>query len=114
MMLVTVLPILSGIIMAAIIINGDPNSLLPGSWRSASADRRLRRRSMNRFSILFYIYLTAILLVFSVSVLQSVLSPLVYAWARHVGIAFGAAALVWSFGLPIAIRHEQLRRLDAL
>ena len=111
--LVTVLSILSGFLIATIIMIGDPNSLLPGSWRVASADKRERRRSLNRFAILFYIYLTAILFAFCVSVLQSILPTCVYAWAIHSVLAFGAAALVWSFGLPIAIRREQMRRLDA-
>lgn len=109
----TVLSILSGFLIATITLAGDPKALLPGSWRLASAHRNETRRVLDRFAILFYAYLCAIVVVFCAAMLGPYLPQCAARWLGHAGLSIGLAALVWSFGLPAAIRSIQLDRLDA-
>ena len=110
--LVMVLSILSGFLIATITMMGDPDSLFAGSWRMASAQTRQVRPRLTRFTFLFYCYLIAIAAAVSISMLQGHLPQGTYAWGKHLVLCFGVAALVWSFGLPAAIRRGQLQRLE--
>lgn len=110
--LVIVLSILSGFLIAAITMLGDPKRLPAGSWRVASADRRRVRRPLDRLIILFYAYLSAIFLALVFSILQEHIPDCLSRWLRHAVLSFGAAILVWSFGIPSVIRQELFQNLD--
>ena len=110
--LVTVLSILSGFLIATITMMGDPSSLFPGSWRVANAHSRQIRRSLGRFTVLFYVYLIAILIAVAGTMLKGQLCPSISAWLRHGALCVGIAAIIWSFGLPITILRGQQSRLD--
>ena len=68
--LATVLAILTGFLIAIITMLGDPRSLLAGSWRVASAHRAEVRHALDRFAVLFYVYLVTIATVFAASLLE--------------------------------------------
>ena len=110
--LATVLSILTGFLIAIIAMLGDPRSLLAGNWRAASVHRREIKRALNRFSALFYIYLVAIGTAFVGSLVEGSVPEAAHRWVEHVALCLGAGALVLSFGLPSAVRREQMRRLD--
>ena len=110
--LATVLSILAGFLIAVITMMGDPSGLLEGNWRIASVHRREIRRSLNRFSGLFYLYLAVIGATFVASLVEEAVPEPAHRWVEHAALCLGAGALVFSFGLPAAIRREQLRRLD--
>lgn len=110
--LVIVLSILSGFLIAAITMLGDPKRLPDGSWRVASADRRRVRRPLDRLIVLFYAYLLAIFLAFVISILQEHVTDFLSRWLTHAVLSFGAAVLVWSFGIPSVIQRELRQNLD--
>ena len=114
--LATALSILAGILLAVITLLGDPRSLYPGSWRVASAHRRQIRNALNRFALLFWLYLGVIALVLATAVLEAyetdALDACWVVWMKHVALSVGSVALLWSFSLPATIRKAQLARLD--
>ena len=81
-------------------------------WYELGVHRREIKRALNRFSALFYLYLAAIGMAFVASLVEGSLPCGVHRWIEHVALSVGAGALALSFGLPMAIRREQLRRLD--
>lgn len=109
--LVTVLSILTGFLIATITMLGDPASLLMGSWRVANAQTNKIRHVLNRLSALFYIYLLGILCALLGAMSAGYVSKHLHATISHAALCLGVAALIWSFGLPVAIRGELLRRL---
>ena len=110
--LATVLAILIGFLIAIITIQGDPQSLYTGSWRVASGHRRQVRRALDRFTILFYGYLIALILAFGTTLLEGHIPCKTYLWLNHGAMSFGVTVLIWSLGLPASIRGGQMRRLD--
>lgn len=110
--LIVVLSIFSVFLIAPITMMGNPNGLFSGSWRIASAQSRQIRLRLNRFAFLFYMYLIAITAAVLISMLREHIPEGTYAWGKHVVLCFAIAALVWSFGLPAAIRRNQLQRLE--
>lgn len=115
-MLATALSILAGILLAVITLLGDPRSLYPGSWRVASAHRRQIRRALNRFAMLFWLYLGVIALALTTTMLEAyettALGVCWVGWVKHIALSIGVVALLWSFSLPSTIRTAQLARLD--
>ena len=109
--LITVLSILTGFLLATMTMLGDPGSLLAGSWRIASAETSRVRKAINRLAVLFYVYLTVILGVFVGMLLEGHVPECIHRWVTHGAICLGISALIWSFGLPWAVRERQLRRL---
>ena len=110
--LATVLSILTGFLIAIITMLGDPRNLLAGNWRVGSVHRREIKRALNRFSALFYLYLAAIGMAFVASLVDGSIPCSVHRWIEHIALSVGAGALALSFGLPMAVRREQMRRLD--
>ena len=110
--LATALSILTGFLLAVILMTGDPEGLYRGSWRVASGHRRQIMRVLTRYTTLFYIYLSTILATFLASLLGGWLPAQVHRWVTHAALCLGLTALLWSFGLPTAIRRERRRRLD--
>lgn len=111
--LATVLAILTGFLIAIITMLGDPQSLYRGSWRVASAHRRQVGRALLRFTLLFYVYLATILVVFAAALLVGYAPCPVQRLVTHAALCLGVTALCWSFGLPWSIRQAQMSRLDA-
>ena len=111
LILATVLSILTGFIIAVIAMAGDA-VLYPGSWRVASVHRRQILRALNRYTMLFYVYLLAILVTFLGALIGGSVPDLLHRWVKHIALCIGLMALVWSFGMPIVIREEHKRRLD--
>ena len=98
-LLAMVLAIFTSTLLAMIILGRNPQSLYAGSWRVASGHRREIGRVLRRYMLLAMAYLTTILcaLLASTNLPQGV-----SAGFAQVAISLGAAALVWSFGLPWA------------
>ena len=107
--LVTVLSILTAMLVTLITLVGDPQSLLSGSWRLASEHSRAIGRILRRYTLLAVIYLIAIFCAFLAS---AGLDASVSNGLGQIAIGLGAAALIWSFGLPIAIYIAQKKLLD--
>ena len=110
-LLVTVLSILTGFVIATITMLGDTASLSPGSWRVASAQAEQTRHVVNRLAVLFYVYLSAILFALLGILLSELLPDQLHKTISHAALCLGVAALIWSFGLPVAIKGAALRRL---
>lgn len=108
----TVLSILTGFLIATVTLAGDPKSLLPGSWRLASAHRDEVKRLLDRFSTLFYVYLGTIVVIFCAALMGGYLPKCYGSWLAHIGLCLGITSLLWSFALPSAIRRMQIERLD--
>ena len=112
-LLASVLSILAGFLMAVIAILGDHRGLFTGSWRVASAHARRTKRVLDRAVLLFYVYLVTISVTFISTILGSYgLDSTFERWAKHLAIGFGCAALIWSFGLPTAIKKALVERLE--
>ena len=114
--LATALSILAGILIAVITMLGDPRRLYPGNWRIASAHRREIGQALNRFAMLFWLYLAVIALALIAAMLEGYV-PRAFdvdwvIWVKHVAISIGCVALLWSFSLPAIIRKAQLTRLS--
>lgn len=113
--LATALSILAGILIAVITMLGDPRRLYPGNWRIASAHRREIGRALNRFAMLFWLYLAVIALALIAAILEGYIANDIevrwVSWLKHVAISVGSVALLWSFSLPAIIRKAQLARL---
>ena len=111
--LVTVFSILAGIMIAVVTAIGSPEDLYKGSWRIASLHRREKLRIINRYIVLFYVYLVVISLAFISALLGKVVSHSeLIPYVERATISLGVAALFWSFGLPSAIWRAQKDRLD--
>lgn len=110
--LVTVFSVLSGFLIASITITGNPGSLRIGSWRIASSDRRQSEGMLALYTVLFYVYLVIILTALLIATVRFRIPYTLYEWLRHGNLSLGVAAIVWSFGLPISLAHQQMRQLD--
>lgn len=115
-MLATALSILAGILLAVITLLGDPGGLYLGNWRVASAHRRDIQRTLNRFMLLFWVYLLVIALALVTAIFEAY-EPTAgtetwVRWVKHIALSGGCVALLWSFSLPVTIRNAQLGRLD--
>ena len=114
--LATALSILAGILLAVITMVGDPRSLYPGNWRVASIQRREICSALDRFVMLFWLYLFVIVLALAAALLEafelSVLGNRCVEWVKHVALGVGSLALLWSFPLPGIIRDAQVAKLD--
>ena len=108
-LLAMVLAIFTSTLLAMIILGRNPQSLYAGSWRVASGHRREIGRVLQRYMLLAMAYLTTILcaLLATTNLPQGVSAGL-----GQVAISLGAAALVWSFGLPWAVFSATMARLD--
>lgn len=111
--LVTAFSILVGFLIAVITMAGDPRTLYPGSWRVASAHQREIRLALRRYQLLFYAYLTVILLILLSQLFGrlAVETPAVL-WLDRASLSLGVAALIWSFGLPTRLIRVQMDRLQ--
>ena len=110
--LITMFSLLFGIVMTVVISLGDPTKLFGTSWRSASEHRRQNRRSMLQYMVLLYMYFSIVGLAFASAVVSGPY-PVVALFLDRVAIVFGAMALVWSLGLPVAIYRRNMEQLDS-
>ena len=111
--LVIAFSILVGFLIAVITMAGDPKALYPGTWRVASAHRREIGRALSRYKLLFYAYLSVILLTLLSELFRRLAAetPIVL-WFDRASLGLGVAALVWSFGLPTQLIRVQMDRLQ--
>ena len=114
--LATALSILAGILLAVITLLGDPRGLYLGNWRVANSHRRDIRHTLNRFMLLFWLYLLVIALALLTALLDAyepnAETEKWLSWVKHIALSGGCVALLWSFSLPMTIRNAQLGRLD--
>ena len=115
--LIMVFSFFAGILIAIITLVGDPDSLYSGSWRIANSHRRQILRRLRRYRILFYVYLVVITLAFCTTLLNDA-CPEPLGWVsdkcERLALSLGAAALIWSFGLPSAIINAHKQRLNEM
>lgn len=111
--LVRTFSILGGIVIAIITLLGDSSRIYAGSWRVASAHRRELRRALVRNAMLFYAYIIVVGGVFAAELLNG-LEGYTYAsqWIWRIVASIGAAAFVWSLGLPLIIIRIHQDQID--
>lgn len=112
---VTVLTVLAGFMIAIITIIGDPAGIPEGSWRTVHVRIDNIERSVIRHAALFVLYLLAIGLVFSASVLKKVPDDIVSDYQKSLidyGFLFvGATSFFLTFALPFSLAKIQIQRI---
>ena len=113
----TALSILAGMVLALMALLGDPSSLFPGKWQEIRIERHLRRIKLDRFRLLFWIYLLVIAIALFATVLDAHHVSTVYEeivlFLKRLSLGLGCVSVFWSFWLPSVIRAAQLERLKA-
>ena len=108
----TVLSILTGFLIAVIATTRRGPDMYPGSWRVAYYHREAVLAVLTRYTMLYYVYLIAILAT-AIAILMSEYYRFPFAHkAALVAICIDLTAIAWSFGLPIALLGEHRRSLD--
>lgn len=109
--LVTVFSILAGFIIALLGIVGDPDALARRNWRAAWLSAEDARRRIDRYTLLFLLYLAVIALIFVSTILERS-CPVLASWIDRSYLTLGTVAFLSSFMLPISLRRAQLKLLE--
>ena len=110
--IVTVFSILAGFLIAIMTLLGD-QSVLPGSWRIAEAQKRAIKSKLTRQKWLFYCYLATLSLIF-VHTLLKVKYPCESVWLERLYFGFATTSFILSFKLPSTLMSVQTDRIDAV
>ncbi|MDD5272178.1 MAG: hypothetical protein PHU14_05615 [Methylovulum sp.] len=109
--IVTVFSILAGFLVAIITLIGDPKSLPSGSWQIAELARDLTYSRLKRQKWLFYIYLTALALIF-LSMLLKAKFAAINDIIEYCYLFFSVVAFILSFKLPSMLMDLQKERIE--
>jgi hypothetical protein len=110
--IVTVFAILAGFLIAVMTLLGD-QSVLPGTWRIAEAQRRAIRMKLIQQKWLFYLYLCTLSVIFACTVFGSHW-PNGTAILERVYFGMATSAFILSFRLPSVLMEIQLDRVEAV
>ncbi|HIP80223.1 MAG TPA: hypothetical protein EYH07_17420 [Kiloniellaceae bacterium] len=110
--IVTVFSILAGFLIAVMTLLGD-QSVLPGSWRIAEAQRKNIRAKLIRQKWLFYLYLLTLLVIF-IAALTRDHWPEVTDWLERAYFGLATTAFLLSFRLPATLMDVQMDRVEAV
>ena len=110
--IVTVFAILAGFLIAVMTLLGD-QSVLPGTWRIAEAQRHAIRMKLIQQKWLFYLYLSTLSVIFACTVLGPHW-PKGTAILERVYFGMATAAFILSFRLPSVLMEIQLDRVEAV
>lgn len=109
--IVTVFSILAGFLIAVITLVGDPRSLPSGGWQVARLGSDLTYNRLTRHKWLFYIYLIALVLVFSSMLLKSKFKEANLV-VEYIYLFFSIIAFILSFKLPSTLMELQRERIE--
>jgi len=117
LILATVMTVFAGFLVGIIAVLGDPTMIPKGSWRIAEMRHDRLEASVTRHTSLFYVYLTAIALLF-VGVLianepDGTVSAGIKIWIERLYLFFGIFSFLLTLGLPRALGKIQLARSEA-
>lgn len=110
--IVTVFSILAGFLIAIMTLLGD-QSVLPGSWRIAQAQRDAIRAKLIRQKWLFYFYLITLTLIFAHTLVVAKF-PCTAMWIERAYFGFAVTSFLLSFKLPSTLMQVQTDRIDAV
>jgi len=115
-MMATALSIIAGMLLAVMILRGEPESLYPGDSNLAKSQKVRIIGSLDRYVILFWSYLLMIALALVILIIGSYeffpsCSSWV-SWTKHAALSLGCLAVIWALTLPIDIRREKMDRLE--
>ncbi|MBB6262098.1 hypothetical protein FHS77_002666 [Paenochrobactrum gallinarii] len=110
--IVTVFSILAGFLIAIMTLMGD-QSVLPGSWKIAQAQRDKIRAKLIRQKWLFYFYLVTLSLIFGHTLIAPK-HPDIADWVERAYFGFAVASFILSFKLPSTLMAVQTDRIDAV
>lgn len=111
--LVLIFSILTGWLLAAITVTGKPEGLYSGNWRIASAHRRAIGAALDRYRYLFYAYLGVLTLALASELCRGLAETVpAVLWLDRVSFGLGAAALIWSAGIPSGLIRVQMETLE--
>lgn len=110
--IVTVFSILAGFLIAVMTIVGE-HSLLPGNWRIAELQRDTILRENIRYMALFYVYLLALGLIFTSSLIEKDF-PKTNVWIEKIYCGISFMGFLLSIGLPKTLKDIQKKRHDAV
>jgi hypothetical protein len=111
--IVTVFSILAGFLIAIMTIMGDPGIFGSRSWRANEKNRRKIFNQLVRQKWMFYLYLITLGLIFTASLIETIL-PNVLIWVERIYLGTAITAFILSLGLPSALMNIQLARQDDL
>lgn len=117
MIIATVMTVFAGFLVAIIAVLGDPTMIPRGSWRIAEVRHKQLETAVIRNTWLFYIYLTAIGLLFLGVLVRK--SPDTWLMLRvkdgleFAYLFFASLAFLFTLRLPVALGKIQLARSDA-
>lgn len=109
--IVTVFSILAGFLIAIITLIGDPKSLPSGSWQIARIGSELTYNRLTRQKWLFYIYLIALVLIFSSMLLKNSFKC-ANEVIEYFYLFFSIIAFILSFRLPSMLMELQRERIE--
>lgn len=109
--IVIVFSILAGFLIAVITLVGDPRSLPSGGWQVARLGSDLTYNRLTRHKWLFYIYLIALVLVFSSMLLKSKFKEANLV-VEYIYLFFSIIAFILSFKLPSTLMELQMERIE--
>lgn len=114
--LVTTYTVLAGILVAVIVILGDPSLLPIGTWRDAEQHRNKIEARLIRHAWLFALYLFTVGLIFLSSMLSSSKehwAQELNGWTKVVYLGLAIWAFLLSLALPKMTMDVQRERIDA-
>ena len=108
----SIISILTGFLIASVVLMSNPGLLYRGSWRTASRHGRQLKRQIRRLTLLLNVYMISLLMIFVALIwVDSVTQEFKENFVR-VTLCVGLTALIWSFCLPILIRRVQFDGID--
>lgn len=110
--IVTVFSIMAGFLIAIMTLLGD-QSVMPGSWRFARAQRALIVNKLIRQKWLFHVYLVTLSLIF-LHTLVNPIYPAAGVWLERLYFGFATTSFLLSFSLPSTLMNVQAERIEAV
>ena len=110
--IVTVFSILAGFLIAVMTLLGD-DSIRPGSWRIAEAQRSRIRTKLIRQKWLFYLYLLTLVVIFTTELFRSHY-PILTEYLEQIYFGLAILAFLLSFRLPASLMEVQMERIEAI
>ena len=110
--IVPVFSILAGFLIAVMTLLGD-QSILPGTWRIAEAQRKNIEAKLIRQKWLFYLYLLTLLVIFIATLIRPHW-PEVTDLLERIYFGLATTAFLLSFRLPATLMGVQMDRVEAV
>ena len=106
------LSVLFAFLMGLVSILGDREALLVTNRRTATRHADQLVRAINSYTVIFYLYLSVILFTFFTLAVEGRVNSEAHRWLVHIALGGGGVVIIWSFGIPAAVRREYKDRLE--